>query len=324
MLKTQNDDRWDQLEKDYSLGKRGPSPLAVGQEGTREDLILHLARRRVQDMEVARDRALDQALERVGGAPLPVADIVDARLLPVAELTIDSILHDGHVHKGLARLFGESPDFKKRMLAEVFPTSTARFLHEFGRSLSQICAEEIEERFWMSHASLLGSLAMLDRHHDPEHPTRGEQAMWNQVYLLRDAMCGLFLAPSRPKFHTEMVHFRDGARQWQVPRDHISSVHADGDYSKVWQTDGTSHYLRRTLRQWEEVLPPPDFCRVHRSAIVNLHHLVSPEVHTDSILVKGTPDPIPVSRRKQEELAKILEQITPLREGWVGIRNHSF
>ena len=319
-MTTPDDDTWwDEATEAYisnGIPQRVWKRFSQWKWKRRDDFILAMVANRVADMEKARGRALDEALERSRGEPLTIEAIVDARLLPVAEQAVESILTQGAFQKGLARLFSESGEFKRRMLHEVFPESTARFLHELERALPGLCAEEVEERFWMSHGSILGSLGMLDKYHDESQPTKGEQAMWMQVHLLRDAMCGLFYAPSRSDFHQVMVHLRDGSRQWQIPRETVSTIRADGDYTQLWQQDGTSHYLRRTLKQWEEILLPPQFLRVHRGVIVNMEHIL--ETLHDSLKLKGDPEPVSVSRRRMGEVESAHEAYHTLEQGWMG------
>jgi hypothetical protein len=321
MKQVKDEQWWEKAEEAYVRGRLSRRLLADWVGDGRDALVLELIRRGVRGMEEARMKALDAARKRSGEMPLSLEDIVDARLLPVGQRAIDSILCEGRFHRGVARLFAESPALKRRILEEIFPVSTRRFLDELEKTLPGLCAAEVEERFWMSHGSILGSLGMLDKFHDPQKPTLGEQRMWAQVHLLRDAMCGLFRAPSRSDFHQEMVHFRDEGRQWQLPIEKIATVRADGDYSRVWTCDGTDHYLRRTLREWEELLKPPAFFRVHRATLVHLTW-VCPPYHASELRVKGDPELVPVSRRRQAEIENAVAACKSLRNGWVTASDH--
>jgi hypothetical protein len=316
MQSEKNEPWWKKAEEAYVHGQLSPQQLADWGDGGREALVLELIRRGIRGMEEARIKALDASRTRSGDAPLPLEDIIDARLLPLGQRVIDSILHDDRFHRVLARLFTESPSLKRRVLDEVFPISTRRFLEELGKTLPSLCSAEVGERFWMSQCSILGSLSMLDKFHDPQQPTLGEQRMWAQIHLLRDAMCGLFRAPSRPDFDQDMVHFRDEGRQWQLPMEKIATVRADGDYSRVWTCDGTDHYLRRTLKEWEEILKPPTFFRVHRAVIVHLTW-ACPPFDAAELKVKGDPEPVPVSRRRQHEMDVAVAACKSLRQGWI-------
>lgn len=50
----------------------------------------------------------------------------------------------------------------------------------------------------------------------------------------------------------------------------IAGVEADDNYTTVFVTDGTHHFIRKPISQWEEILPMEHFCCPHRSLIVNL------------------------------------------------------
>jgi len=50
----------------------------------------------------------------------------------------------------------------------------------------------------------------------------------------------------------------------------ISGIQADDNYTTVFLTDGSQHYIRKTISTWEEILPKELFCRADRSVLVNL------------------------------------------------------
>jgi two-component system, LytTR family, response regulator len=65
-----------------------------------------------------------------------------------------------------------------------------------------------------------------------------------------------------------------------------------------------THLLRRSMNEVEEELEPSAFCRIHRSAIVNLERVkrleVSEEGGTDVVLSDGTR--LRLSRRYRKQL----------------------
>lgn len=269
-------------------------------EATREDLILRLFRWRIRKMETRRQQLLKQAGLRAGDGPIKIEEIIDARILPMAETAIHSVLTGGSFHQGLARLFSETPNLKRRMTTEVMADAANAFIHALEAAIPRLCREEIEERFWMSHNSLLGTMGMLDKLYDPEHPTKSEEAMWQQVYLLRDAMAALFRSPARAHFRQAMLHVVDNGQQLQLPLERVLAIKADRDYSDLFLTDRRRYYLRRSMRQWNELLPDPPFAQVHRSWIVNLTHVSHP-VSNNQIQI-GLDKPVPVSRGRLSAL----------------------
>jgi DNA-binding LytR/AlgR family response regulator len=91
---------------------------------------------------------------------------------------------------------------------------------------------------------------------------------------------------------------RDGGREEFVRTSSIACITAEGDYSRVATVDGRARLIHRSLRDWESRLPSDAFERLHRSALVNLRHIVAIERkgfgHT--VTLRGQP-PIAISRR---------------------------
>lgn len=66
------------------------------------------------------------------------------------------------------------------------------------------------------------------------------------------------------------VFLRQGKGFVSVPREQIHRVEAARDYSAVWLADGRRVLELRSLQEWEALLPPGHFARLHRRHIVNL------------------------------------------------------
>jgi two-component system LytT family response regulator len=52
----------------------------------------------------------------------------------------------------------------------------------------------------------------------------------------------------------------------------IISITAAGDYSEITLSDGQKGLVQKSMKEWEERLPE-NFCRIHRSNIINLDHI---------------------------------------------------
>ena len=96
----------------------------------------------------------------------------------------------------------------------------------------------------------------------------------------------------------------------------IAAVSAlGGNYSAVRTTDGLTTEMRRTLKEWEAVLPDT-FVRVHRGAIVNLGHVKSVyrtrsgEVHLELPCLRES---FTVSRRRAGLVNEVLVRGIPTR-----------
>lgn len=59
----------------------------------------------------------------------------------------------------------------------------------------------------------------------------------------------------------------------------INYIQADGHYSQVWMTDGSSHLHDKSIERLLNILPNY-FLRTHRSFAVNLHHVTQINIET--------------------------------------------
>ena len=84
---------------------------------------------------------------------------------------------------------------------------------------------------------------------------------------------------SGPK-HPQRLAIKDGKQTTSVAVADIIWIDAAGDYLCV-HTPEQTHVLRGTMKKLEQVLDPERFVRVHRSTIVNGHHVRSMRSHTN-------------------------------------------
>jgi two-component system, LytTR family, response regulator len=54
----------------------------------------------------------------------------------------------------------------------------------------------------------------------------------------------------------------------------ISAICASREYSYIRTTDGKEYLTSNNISQWENRLPDQNFCRIHRSTIINFDHIV--------------------------------------------------
>lgn len=71
----------------------------------------------------------------------------------------------------------------------------------------------------------------------------------------------------------DILHLSSGASARFAPITDLCAIEAEENYSLVHLADGSSILVRRTLKAWEDILPPAAFARVHRTVIVNLLRL---------------------------------------------------
>jgi DNA-binding LytR/AlgR family response regulator len=85
----------------------------------------------------------------------------------------------------------------------------------------------------------------------------------------------------------------------------IVVLESDENYSTVRLGDGSQLLVRRTMKMWEDALPPAQFARVHRTAIVNLARYRGAERQTEQttlLHLDGVAEPVRASFRYLPEL----------------------
>ncbi len=109
----------------------------------------------------------------------------------------------------------------------------------------------------------------------------------------------------------DFVFVTIGKRMRFLPVPHIVCITADGNYSEVWLAKDKRAIILRTMNEWESILPPSDFFRVHRGTIVNRAFIDETRPletigGSGQLYVRDIQEPFAVSRRY---LAKLKERI---------------
>lgn len=89
----------------------------------------------------------------------------------------------------------------------------------------------------------------------------------------------------------------------------LISINASGDYSEITMADGHKGLTVKSMREWEYRLPEKHFCRVHRSAIINLEYVTKVEKwfnNSYQLHMKGIEAPIVMSRRYASKLKEMM------------------
>lgn len=100
-----------------------------------------------------------------------------------------------------------------------------------------------------------------------------------------------------------VLEIEEGGASFLIPVKQIKYIEAQDKYT-VAVTETGEYLMRRTMKFWEEVLPCQDFCRIHKSYLINLEYF---EKKGDAVrLDKGKT--VKLSRlRKDEVLEKYRE-----------------
>ncbi|HTL49589.1 MAG TPA: LytTR family DNA-binding domain-containing protein [Steroidobacteraceae bacterium] len=110
-----------------------------------------------------------------------------------------------------------------------------------------------------------------------------------------------------PRRFQEVLPIRLGRETVRLPVGSIDWVDAAGDYMCV-HSEGRTHVVRATMKQFEERLDPADFQRIHRSTIVNLRRIRKLRPHTNGeyfLTLEGGHE-LKLSRSYRDRLERIL------------------
>lgn len=94
-----------------------------------------------------------------------------------------------------------------------------------------------------------------------------------------------------------------GDRTYFIAPMEVSHCIADDNYTELRLADGRHFISARTLKDYEEMLAPLGFLRVHRSALVNRGNIS--HVDQGHVVLKGGVR-VEMSRRKREEVVRAL------------------
>jgi DNA-binding response OmpR family regulator len=78
-------------------------------------------------------------------------------------------------------------------------------------------------------------------------------------------------------------------------------------YSKVFTSESKKVIVKKMMKEWEEILPPDLFIRIHRSTIINLDYVKKFEKwfnYSYRVFLDKVEEPFIVSRRNSEKLRK--------------------
>lgn len=110
-------------------------------------------------------------------------------------------------------------------------------------------------------------------------------------------------APAKPD-DDEVIPVELAGTTKLVPRSTVRWVEAQGDYARLFTTDGNSHLVRIPLTQLEERWEKAGFVRIHRSFLVALNLITELRMSQGGYqVVLGNDEKLlPVSRRHTREL----------------------
>jgi two-component system LytT family response regulator len=123
----------------------------------------------------------------------------------------------------------------------------------------------------------------------------------------------LVSAERSPEPGTGKLHYEDSlfirldSRMKFLKVSSIVAITAAGDYTEVLTADKGRHLADKPMSEWQARLPAAGFCRIHRSAIVNLAYVERVEEtsrYSYNVHLRGQSRPLPMSRRYAKGLGR--------------------
>lgn len=95
-----------------------------------------------------------------------------------------------------------------------------------------------------------------------------------------------------------------------VNLNEIVRLQADSNYTKIFLTSKKVFVSSKTLKEYDEILKPYHFLRIHKSHLVNLHHI--DRYNRQGFLHMDDGTMLEVARRKKEYLVQALKSANML------------
>ncbi len=89
----------------------------------------------------------------------------------------------------------------------------------------------------------------------------------------------------------------------------IIRCQSEKNYTQFFLTSGEMVTVSKTLKDFEELLSPYHFVRIHQSHLVNLEHIRKYEKVEGGVVVMSDNTQVPVSLRKKEEFMKTINEL---------------
>ena len=89
--------------------------------------------------------------------------------------------------------------------------------------------------------------------------------------------------------------------------DQIIRCMASNNYTHIYLTNHEKILISKSLKDIENILPSTGFCRIHNSHLVNLKYIRKFINGDVNLLVMNDDTELEVSRRKKDELVKVLK-----------------
>ena len=100
-----------------------------------------------------------------------------------------------------------------------------------------------------------------------------------------------------------MVMYRNSVNFIQIKS--ITSINASREYCYIHTTDFKEYLTSKNIGEWESRLPSQNFCRIHRSTIINFDYIIKIDrkiTGTADVFIQGNKNPFAISRNYLRKL----------------------
>ncbi len=91
-----------------------------------------------------------------------------------------------------------------------------------------------------------------------------------------------------------------------IPVDEIVHLEGEGNYTYLHTQDNKRYLVSKTLKSYELILSPSHFIRIHKSSIINVHHLKEISLDADRYVTMKCGMEVSIARRKVREVYEAL------------------
>ncbi|RYY09265.1 MAG: LytTR family transcriptional regulator, partial [Chitinophagaceae bacterium] len=98
-----------------------------------------------------------------------------------------------------------------------------------------------------------------------------------------------------------------------IDTDQIKYIEADSNYSIFTLKNNEKITVSKVLKDYEEILPPARFQRIHKSTIVNMDHIKEYSSRDGLKVILNSGESFPVSRRRATDFFETMRRYTTIQ-----------
>jgi two-component system, LytTR family, response regulator len=135
-----------------------------------------------------------------------------------------------------------------------------------------------------------------------------ERFVINRLGRTKEKLDILKTAITASKNQKEKIAIATGDGLEMVEIETIVNLESNSNYTKIHYTNGKHTLVSKTLGDFESILMPYNFFRIHHSYLININHVKKYIKGEGGQVLLSNGVALDVSRRKKEEFLKILIQ----------------